>query len=1301
MCDMLTVLKNNQMSIHKTGPKAYEYQYLATVFFTLSLLKENKQVTSLRVEAPGSEDAELLIVEHGVNTTLEIQVKTDRENLSLAHLAKILCHFGDHSANDNLIARIINDHHKAIVFLKARCSEATEHYLTETGIFGRAHLSPPKNIMALVDLISDYSDTSARYSKDRANFCKQIGSQLNDPSLLDRLINNLFVVEKMTSEDLFERSQNILFKTFQIPFLHSEIVLDKLIKEIQNGRDSGLNVWEPFYKVLISNKSGQPDIKSDYYHRVEEANLIEKLSSENSLFLKGPSFCGKSSIAKAVAKTFTDLNYMYEFTSDYHQAERFLLASDPSDRICIYDDPLGFLYEEGKSYAYLEKIYQLADSLPPGRKLIATANDDVLRRLKADKHSQWIDASVDDTSQLIDISQSLALNKFVPPEIIMRIEQYILGAKKEKQLQPGQIAYIYRNHDQLSKDQDLWAFSALSSERIQQNLEKRGELAIEVFYTLALVADTIISVTDRELGQFYSKQKMLPGIRPKKKGFSITGFANDEKADKFPKYKEKCKVPKQIGDEIDFLTKCGYVYNGDAGVQFAHPVYLQAAKDLIKHIKSTAFKRLIESVSRGLSLLSVGNAQVAAKSLSLLFSCRSHAKERACILDMAWEARRSIFPSVSDIALLFFCDHLPFIKPKDFEQLTQALANYRFEQSETRWHKGIPYVTNKTKEARIFDRTLIGAIEYEDYCEFMRNPNEGYLFPQDAYKVTQYIKNKSHTNPLKVDPNILDRLLDYDEAFIRSVASYHAFHQFNVGDEALITKVCKDQHPIVIMEAIKGLIAGWHRYDTVVKRTLLPIALNLMQSTPVSIAATHLITQFGAGYTGNSFDWLYNIPKTRHRQMWKLWGKFLVVYFANVPKGIDFHVHRFVSSLQMALEKLSAKENAKVLSALISWMKKSVKYTDYDNVLFYVVYHYMKIRDKLPVKQRLYFTSELLDTKYLYLALNSARAFAAYWDNLDINERTYLTSVIENDTTNLFGPVIITGEDVPDELGKLITGYASWTHILGTSKINLPIDTLEKCLSILFLTHKLIELDHSDKVGWTKILRSFVYNEHENLRYLAIRVCLQHYTMFNSGEFQTYWGKPLQTFKKVISNPDSKDYFKQLLLNELCNFTCSNTLPLWTLLNENLDAEERKSTMAAVAERIYYVEVCDNLSIITKIWGQEFYETEFPNDDMIIKLLWQLQKMEVFSADVVEPAYELIFKAFEKQLPKMIVTYDWLLSFIDKNGLEMDVVHKKITGLRHAHFERIKESGRKFSYPAAEVYFENIYLELPKPIMTE
>lgn len=1287
------------MTIHKTGPKAYEYQYLATVYLTLSLLKENKQVTGLKVEAAGSEDAELLIVEQVGHTTIEIQVKTDKENLSLEHLAKILCHFGDHSANDNLISRVINDNHKAIVFLKARCSEANEPYLVESGIFGRTHLSPPKNIGTLIDLISDYKDTSTRYSFDRANFCKQVAIQLIDPLLLERLINNIFIIEKMTSEDLFERSQSILFKTFQIPILHSEIVLDKLVKEIRNGRDNGKNVWEPFYKVLISNRSGQPNIKSDYYHRVEEADLVEKLSSGNSLFLKGPSFCGKSSIAKAVAKYFTDINYLYEFTSDYHQAERFLLASDPSDKICVYDDPLGFLYEDGKSYAYLEKIYLLADSLPPGRKLIATANDDVLRRLKAEKHPQWIDTSVNDVNQLLDISHSLTLNRFVPPEIIMRVEEYILAAKKEKQLQPGQIAYIFRNHDQLSKGGDLWSFSALSSERIQQNLEKRGELVIEVFYTLSLITDTIISVSDRDLGQFYSKQKTLPGIRPKMKGLSISGFANNEKADKFPKYKEKCKVPKQIGDEIDFLTRCGYLYDGEAGIQFSHPVYLQAAKDLIKHIQRKAFGRLMESVSRGVSLLSVDNVQVAAKSLSLLFSCRINPKERARILDMAWEARRSIFPSVSDIALLFFCDHLPFIKPTDFEHLTQALANYRFEQSETRWHEGIPYVTNNTKEARVFDRTVIEPIKYEEFCEFMRNPEGGCLIPRDAYKVTQYIKKNSHTNPLNVDPTILGKLLDYDEAFIRSVASYHAFHQFTVGDEALVTKVCKDQHPIVIVEAIKGLIAGWHRYHKSAKHALLPIALNLMQSVPVSIAATHLITQFGAGYAGNSFDWLYNIPKKRHTQMWWLWGKFLAVYFENIPKEIDFHVHRFVSSLQTALEKLSAKENAQILSALITWMKKSIKYTDYDNVLFYVAFHYLKIRDKLSVKQRIYFSTELLDVNFFYLSLNSARAFVACWDSLDVEEKAVVTSAIRKDTTNLFGAVIITGEYVPDELGKLITNKARWRHLLTTNKINLPIDMLEKCLSILFLTHKLIDLDYSDRVSWTKILRLFIYNVHENLRYLAIRVCFQDYSRLDAKGFKKHWGNPLTIFKKIISNQDSKDYLRNLLLNELCNFTCSNSLPLWTLLNNNLDADEKKSAMVAVAEKISYVEICDNLAIITKIWGQEFYEIEFPNDDIIIKLLWQLQQMKVHSTDVIEPVYELLLKGFETQLPKLIITYDRLLGFINKNDMKMDGVHEKISALRHAHFERVKESGRKFIYPAAEKYFEKIYIELPKPIV--
>jgi hypothetical protein len=1284
------------MSIHKTGPKAYEYQYLATVYFVLSLLKENQQITGLRIEAAGSEDAEVLVVEQGKHITLEIQVKTDKENFSLGHLANILCHFGDHSISDNLISRVINNQHKAIIFLKARCSEATEPYLTETGIFGRAHLSPPKNIATLVDLISNYKDTSVRYSDARAHFCEKVGLQLNDALVQESLINNLFVMEKMTSEDLFERAQTLLFKTFHIPFLHSEAVVDKLIKEIRYGRDNGSNVWESFHKVLLSNRSGQPDIKSDYHHRVEEADLVKKLSMENSLFLNGPSFCGKSSIAKAVAKAFTDLNYLYEFTSDYQQAERFLLASDSSDKICIYDDPLGFLYEDGKSYGYLEKIFQLADSLPPGRKLIATANNDVLRRLKADKHPKWIDVSVNDTNQLLEISRTLALNRSVPSEIILRIEQYLLKANKDKQLQPGQIAYIYQNHDQLSTNQDLWAFSALTSERIQQNLEKRGELVVEVFYSLSLVADTIISASDRELSQFYSKQKVLPGIRPFKKGFSIAGFANDVKADKFPKYKEKYKLPKQIGDEIDFLTKCGYIYHSDASTQFSHPVYLQAAKDLIKNIQHTAFKRLMKSLSRGISLLSVGNAQLAAKSLSMLFSYRSDVRERTWILELAWEARRSIYPSVSDIALLFFCDHLPFLKPKDFEKLTEALSNYRFEQSETRWNKGIPYVTNKTKEARVFDRSLITPVEYEDYCEVLRNSEEGYLLPQDAYKVTQYIKKKSHTNPLIVDPNILDRLLDYDEAFIRSVASYHAFHQFSVGDETLIVKVCKDQHPIVIMEAIKGLIAGWHRYDAIAKRALLPQAMNLMQSIPVSISATHLITQFGAGYTGNSFDWLYNIPKKRHTQMWKLWSKFLVVYFENVPRGIDFHVHRFVSSLQTAVEKLPAKENAEILSALITWMKKSAKYTDYDTVLFYVVHHYLGMRDKLPVKQRIYFMNELMDTRFLYLALNSARAFSAYWDKLDIHERTFLTSIIKADTTNLFGQVIITGEGVGEELGKLILGYDNWRHLRTNKKLILSIDTYERCFSILFLTHKLIELDYSDRVNWTKILRTFIYNENENLRYLAIRICLQHYSRYGNAEFHTYWGNPLVTFKKIVSNPDSKNYLTQLLLDELCNFTYSKTLPIWKMLNDSLDEAERISIMAAIAEKIYYVELSDNLRIIDKIWGSGFYEAEFPNDDMIIKLLWKLEEIAIFSNDVIEPAYELIFKAFENQLPKMIVTYDWLLRFIDENGLNMDAAHKKITDLRHAHFERYKTLDRRFKYPAAETYFESIYIELPK-----
>lgn len=379
------------MSIELIGPQGYEYQYLATLFIALTYLRERQDI-QLIVEKAGGEDAELKIINGTKEITVEIQVKSTREDLKILELAQWLTHFPDNESNNNLLDRLESDDDRFVLFItRARAMDSVRPFLADfiginTNAFNNQLLTS-----AIEHIRTTYGEGS-KLEQKRALYCVEQANNYNShrPKLRS-VLKKVLVWEQREEEVLKNNCIKILNNSFVVPHSMTGTALLQLLDLIKLARNRRKDVIPSIIQLLDSFNGERIPLNHVSVKRQADIELMNKFETTNVLLLTGISFCGKTHIAREIASNYQEKGYRCIIESDIKEATRFLNQISIEDRLCLIEDPFGQVELEVKYYEVWAELSDLITRSTPNKKIIVTSKIELLRGIsRGDDPDQWM-----------------------------------------------------------------------------------------------------------------------------------------------------------------------------------------------------------------------------------------------------------------------------------------------------------------------------------------------------------------------------------------------------------------------------------------------------------------------------------------------------------------------------------------------------------------------------------------------------------------------------------------------------------------------------------------------------------------------------------------------------------------------------------------------------------------------------------------------------------------------------------------------------------------------------------------------
>ncbi|MCU4885118.1 hypothetical protein OCA14_22640 [Bacillus cereus] len=1250
------------MSIERTGPEGYDYQYLATTFLTLSNL--DKDNVNLFVEKEGGEDAEITFSKNGEEYKIEIQVKGTTNDIELTDLVKWLHHFPERKSNENLLSRLINNQKSSIIFVtRGRCKDQVKDFIVRGSIF--PHNSSPLNqdgiltyIQKIDNLFPEVAQPTSSLSQERTSFCQHQKVQFTrNKQILKDVLKRIMIIEMLDEETLRSKISNSLNKQFLIPQNQSETVIRELMDVIRKARNLRIEISNDF-KTVLENHSAEKIFSYELdVLRPEKEQLVEQLQSNNILLLTGISFCGKTHLARSIAWELQKNGYRCVEETDIYTAIRFLSDESQEERLCILEDPFGHFDLSDNIVDIWSNLDDFLRKIKNHRKLIITSKKDLLTLYnKTDNleycgiHTyQWIDLTVTNRTLISELWNAYAAQKPIAEHLITQVTQVIDLEKEEHLLQPGQIRNLAlelpNQKAELSKE-EITEIAIIDSKKIGQYFSSQGLEFMKVITALALGATTISTIEEKELAYIIDSNEEFPGIN----------FASEEdmfvisidQSDEFPTYTKIYTLSDSFTDVIDDLFTRGYISSQNGNIRFEHPTFLESAKHVQFHLtRRSEFKWYFELLKRAISCLDSKVATNAAKQLKTIYSAYPQNREvQKTVISFSLKALDSIFPSVRDEALTFLVSISEKLAESEQEYIFKKLKVKPVSETSLRWNNGQPWLLSKS----VFNLGQMGQIYLENSSftdeEFLKIKNkflsEDLLAGMDLEDIWHLVsKYKRYNIPREESEELLYRMMLIDQSFIRCEAARLLLQNFG-DNEDFINLALNDPHPYVVYQAIRGIFLGWLNFNEETRKFLTEKINEVLSQPSVAIVAHRFFLDFGDEY-GNDNIGMYAMNSNDKIIVWNLWGNIFPVFLSNLPT-ISLKESDLSHTIDRSLKRLSNSQVIKILESWIDWVNKNLSIrllSDYGLAVSSPLLEATQENGSL----REPFSWQLLtheDTHFLTISLAN---YIDNWSILTKQEKDFILALLvnEREDSRWLRAVSLTRKSVPGDIQKLLLGDSNFFDKPVDEIISLaPESLLHDSLSVYHGYPQplwWIGLHHGGRLLWEQITLHLLDNHNHKSFQLVMRVWTDRLTdgSYTNNDKE----KDFKVFRSIVSTDDEKviDITFNLLLKWSATKRSVHAKELWSIFFEE-NNEIRNKYEKNIIDNIEPIDSRNNP--VNEVFGKEiFFNRLLPKikpDFQILQYLFQVSKLELNEEDKNYRLCKTIKILYKKQLPILDLT---------------------------------------------------------------
>jgi hypothetical protein len=1088
-----------------------------------------------------------------------------------------------------------------------------------------------------------------------------------------------FVLFSGSSEDILEdlyrkapqvqrpaREQLSAFFDYFVKNARADKKLRKLFTE-ENFKDQIFTISEKISGIdekidrILASQDASNRLKVNFYLARPEDALCEKLLKEKHvLLLTGISFCGKSQLAKMLSLKMMQDGYRFLNSANAEQCQNELFRSE-KPTVYLLEDPFGHIYDN-QSPSEWRKVEHLINELPDDHLLIVTSRSELLLEINQQttvsncsvgQHT-WTDLTVNDISFISAYWEQLGKIKMLPKSFQEEFGVYLLQNYQRYYFQPGQLNYLANQPKDLllSKSfEQLTVIAKADSREIANGIIAMGEKYSTLYMALGLSCDTIHEVSFADLAYILIQSGTSPGFLEKG-----VYFERIDKGDvKFPSYSDEMTID-PYSHELSILQIRGYVSVTETGIVFNHPTYKDVSRHLYGNRRLDVTNVLKTLLSRACSNLSSKSITIAIQQIRYLYDLRADLQDS--IRELAVEvAHRTIFPAVLGKVIEFLVTIIEDYN-KDSQKDVQRIFYSRTDTSSIFWYRGLPF----------FKR---GSTNYHDLFGLRATESD------EADKLVEEINNKQPMTPEAIWTFVNDRnthsrldklteqgalyLLSADDAFIRAKFALKLF-QNGLPSKALIEKVFGDEHPEVVVEAIKGIFYGLPVYTPEDVNLILPYLQEAVTNPGIIVRSSDYFCWFGLDHASEALNWR-DLSKEQKQVAWSIWAKLFPIFLKYFPDYLDIpNGARFSSNFHESVGYLSSVEILEIGELYYSWIDKRLRQVrDIDAHDLSIVQFILEGNSEFSI-ERTALLKKILSHPHTGFAMYALKQVSWYWNKFNEADLEMVIQSIQAERADkrwLFAVAVIS----PKMPEKVQTALFE-TNLLEKEPIEI-IESLEPQLLSDALTVYVgspqplwwYAVHHSRSEKWINILKIIIKEQIQPDFVICVRELLT--TMLNS--YSQDWEDGFEIWENVCKESQHDDILITELIRETAksNYMIDPAERLWKTLFIGLDTRHTSN--------LFETEIINNIEALQSHDSRDFLNLikkrldsiipELPVDKLIFELFAIVNKTDA-SQETVEKAVQEIINAEKKSPIRLSYSLEITKSIREEFGDKYDSLRK-------------------------------------------
>ncbi|WP_408891523.1 hypothetical protein ACJ2CR_18870 [Myxococcus faecalis] len=1224
------------MSIPITSTPAYTYQYEADVWFFL--LHAEEPALALVNEPRGGEDAEATFPTK--SWRVEIQSKSQRGDLDLPLLLEWLWKFPDREASNSLLERLLSNPQSSALFVAGgRCTDSIRRLVSDgTNTVGERDSGLERtDANEFLGKVVDVTGLPAGTELEKKRLAHRSALRLNINDVF-RLTRRIHIFEEVTRERIQAECRQLLV-LYRVPASQSDHVFRQMVDYVRDKVPDRDDVAPGLRKILFeSARSRVFNDDAEHIERPEERALLDRLRDKRVLLLTGPSRCGKTFLAKWLAQAQQNQGFEVR-RGEPQEAIRFLLLAGEYDRLFIIEGAFEQAAKSGTVHQTWEAVEQVIRELPEHCLLIVTASKESLRDLldvdgipTPMEGFPWVDLTVRDPALAVRIWQKHAELAGLSEVERARYSEHLRALAPDFLVQPGQLRHLARNFPTgETRLEDLDSIARVNAIALATEVRSMQAMA-RLVRALGISTTAMRPIHLDDLAFLMTDREDRPGLDKS----NVGGLVSGESAPPFPVYSPPPRLPEQYSDLLDDLERRGWIRRDGDLLLFAHPDYEEAARILLAALPQGQRRDLWSMLERATAGLGVNAAPAAARGLARLFEKYTSEDDRQRLLRIGLDALHSIFPAVSDEALLFLLVHHSRLDKSDQTMVWSWLANGGRSDALVSFHGGQAWFPPQSSWDELFRDQL--------HAGDARSPTE-LNTPEKVWRALQGSTTLA----------VVEHALRFPEVFIRAKAAKRYMSLASQESEKAWRAILGD-HPLVLAAAFKGAIRSWPSYSPELRQFFLE-GLTRATSVPTGAAAlSGKMWGFDSECEWGSAEEL--------GERWRLWGELLPTFLdAAPPLRWTLREDTLYGLFHSARSYLSQDSQRAICWAWLRWVKRGLRDTLPEGDTLAVADFLLKV---VPTDstERASLLSELLQHEDTGFTVVNVRAFIAHWDNLLPVERDAVLALVTGARRDRqwIRAVALTSPFVPPSLVEAICGRADG--------LDLTPAELEKVVSPeLFVRCLEVSFGSRHPLWWLGMQGSI----HSAWRAAAVHVrSLPMHAAFESAWRAAYSvgdegpEAHLHQWQSLCAGTKPEDL--EPLFEVLMRLTVTSNTDVhehWSALWRRGSPEQQVIWSGRLAEKVE--ELCRSRSL------PELFE-----DDLIFSMVlaWVYPDSSFFVAMVetqksAEDFIKLVteFYSSPETTPRLIWTHDLVLNRLKKVGSEKDL-EKQVSSARAAAFNR-------------------------------